>query len=256
VKSGEIKGRVSFVIPSYNSAAWLPHAVESALGQTHKDIEVLIVDDCSTDTTGEYIAWLKAKGDKRVVYHRNDKNLGRSASRNKGNELATGEYICVLDADDLALNKRAELTIKKLEKCDVCYGSSVFMDAIGYTLKTATAQPIDRDTILKPLDLDKWNNDLKAGIAPDLKETSIVHSSMGLRRETAIKYPYADGKVATLGIDDWAFQISMLRDGLKFGVIPDVICAWRYMPGTISHTRNAVEVIKTKAEILNTGVRA
>lgn len=242
--------KVSFIIPSFNSAAWLPHAVESCLNQTHKDIEIVIVDDCSTDTTGEYIAWLKGKGDKRVVYSRNDKNMGRSHSRNLGAALATGEIVCVLDADDLAMNKRAELTIKKLAKCDVCYGSALFMDAIGYKLKDAPAKEIDVKSILKPLDMAKFEADLSAGNPPELRETGIVHSTMGMWRKHALKYQYAEGRVADLGIDDWEMQIRMMKDGLKFGVIPDMICAYRVVGGSISNTRNHLDVVKAKSEIL------
>jgi len=85
--------KVSFIIPSYNAAAWLPHAVRSCQEQNHKDIEIVIIDDCSTDTTEQYIKWLLAQGDSRIVYKRNEKNMGRSYSRNLGTQISTGEVI-------------------------------------------------------------------------------------------------------------------------------------------------------------------
>ena len=89
--------KVSFIIPSHNCAAWLPHAVESVLSQTHKDLECIIVNDGSTDSTEKYLDWLK---DDRVRVIHNVKPLGRSLARNQGNAFALGDILCVLDADD------------------------------------------------------------------------------------------------------------------------------------------------------------
>jgi len=247
--------KVSFVIPSFNCATWLPHAVQSVLRQTYKNVEIVIVDDCSTDTTTEYTKWLKEQKHKNVIIHRNEKNKGRSYSRNKGNKLATGEIICVLDADDLADAKRAELTVKKLKSCDVCYGSAMFMDALGYKLKDAFAVEFNAKELIKPLDMAKWEDDLAKGNSPDLREIGIVHSSLGMYRKFALKYPYAEGKIAEYGIDDWEQQIRMIKDGLKFGVIHDTICAYRGLGNSVSNTRDMLEVIKMKAEVLS-GVRA
>lgn len=87
---------VSVVIPCYNAARFLPGAIESALAQTHRDREIIVVDDGSSDETP---AVARAYGD-RVAYHRQD-NRGAAAARNRGMELARGEFIAFLDADDV-----------------------------------------------------------------------------------------------------------------------------------------------------------
>ena len=240
--------KVSFIIPTFNHAAWLPHAVKSCQEQTHKDVEIIIIDDCSTDTTNQYMDWLLKRGDTRITYKRNEKNMGRSYSRNLGNKISTGGIICPLDSDDLAINQRAEWTIKKLTRCQVCYGSAVFMDAIGTQIKEAHAKPINKD-ILKPLDMAVWQENLEDGRI-DRREIGIVHSSMGYLRDIALKYPYAEGKVADLGLDDWEQQIRMIKDGVVFDFIPDLICAYRMHGTGITNTRDAKEVIKMKSEIL------
>ena len=248
--------RVSFVIPSFNSAAWLPHAFISVSRQTHKEVEVVIVDDCSTDTTQVYTDWLKTQGHKNLIIHRNEENKGRSYSRNKGNELATGEIVCVLDADDLANDKRAELTVKKLKSgYDVVYGSALFMNALGYRVREAFAKEFNAKDIIRPLDMEKWDEDVNAGDIPDFREFGIVHSSVGMWRKHALKYPYSAGKISDLGIDDWEQQIRMIKDGLKFGVIHDTICGYRAFESNITHKRDIKEVMKAKSEIL-AGVRA
>lgn len=102
--------RVSVVIPSYNCAAYLPEAVQSVLGQTFRDFEILVVDDGSTDETPELAA---AFG--RAVRYIRQANRGLSAARNTGIDRSTGQYISVLDADDLVEPDYLELMLAALD---------------------------------------------------------------------------------------------------------------------------------------------
>lgn len=87
--------KFSIVITTYNRVSLLKRAVESALAQTIP-CEVVVVDDCSTDATQAYVTSL---GD-RVVYHRNARNLGHSASINAGVTVAQGDWVKLIDDDD------------------------------------------------------------------------------------------------------------------------------------------------------------
>jgi glycosyltransferase involved in cell wall biosynthesis len=228
--------RVSFVIPSFNTAAWLPHAVKSCLEQTHKEVEVVIVDDCSTDTTIEYLNWLAKQNDKRIKIILNSENVGRSETRNIGNRAATGDIICVLDSDDLAVRTRAEWTVKKMKNgVKVIYGSAVAMGALGNAMHELTAKPLDIKTAL------------------ETKTNGIVHSTMAYTKDIAEKYPYESGKISDLGIDDHNQQYRMIIDGVKFDFIPDVISAYRITETNISSTRNQEEVDKCKMEYMREG---
>lgn len=89
---------VTVVIPAYNAAQYLSETLESVLCQTFTDFEVLIIDDGSTDSTAE-LAHSYAQREQRIRYFL-QANQGVSASRNKGIELAKGEFIAFLDADD------------------------------------------------------------------------------------------------------------------------------------------------------------
>jgi len=91
------KPTVSFVVPCYKLAHLLPECVNSILGQTYGDIEVLIMDDCSPDNTPEVARSFK---DPRVRYIRNDPNLGALRNYNKGIELSCGKYVWLISADD------------------------------------------------------------------------------------------------------------------------------------------------------------
>jgi glycosyltransferase involved in cell wall biosynthesis len=88
---------VSVVIPVYNHGDTVERAIDSALAQTLRDIEVIVVDDASTDDTQTVLDRI---GDPRVTCLRHDSNRGGSAARNTGIDHATGEYIALLDADD------------------------------------------------------------------------------------------------------------------------------------------------------------
>lgn len=90
----------SVVMPTYNRERYIGGALRSVLDHSGSDVEVLVVDDCSTDDTEEVVRGL-AEESGRVVYHRNQTNVGASDSRNAGIELAEGRYIVFLDSDDL-----------------------------------------------------------------------------------------------------------------------------------------------------------
>ncbi len=102
----------SIVIPSYNRAKHISKAIESILNQTFSDFELIIIDDASTDNTFEIISSFK---DHRIIYLKNNENIERCASRNKGINIAKGDYICFLDADDYHLPDHLETFHKELQ---------------------------------------------------------------------------------------------------------------------------------------------
>jgi glycosyltransferase involved in cell wall biosynthesis len=89
--------KVSFVVPCYKLAHLLPECINSILGQTFEDFEILIMDDCSPDNTPEVANSFK---DPRVRHIRNEPNLRHLRNYNKGIELSRGEYIWLISADD------------------------------------------------------------------------------------------------------------------------------------------------------------
>lgn len=111
---------ISVIIPSYNRAKTIGRSIESVLNQTYKEIEVIIVDDCSTDDTREIVEGYE---DERIKYVRNEKNLGACQSRNKGIRFAQGEYIAFQDSDDSWRDTKLEVQLEYLNKyqADVCF---------------------------------------------------------------------------------------------------------------------------------------
>jgi len=94
-KSEYIPGRISVVMPCYNAEAHLADSIESVLAQSHPDVELIIVDDGSTDNSQSI---LESFSDR--ITHLSQKNKGPGPARNKGIAQATGEYVAFLDADD------------------------------------------------------------------------------------------------------------------------------------------------------------
>ncbi len=110
---------VSIIIPCYNSERWVAEAVQSALDQTYPHIEVIVIDDGSTDGSVEV---LKSFGD--CIYWETGPNRGACAARNRGTELAKGEYLQFLDADDFLLADSVDLLMAKLAEysCQAAVG--------------------------------------------------------------------------------------------------------------------------------------
>lgn len=106
---------VSICIPTYNYAAFLGDAVASAVAQTCPDVEILIVDNCSTDATADVAAsWVRR--DRRVRYLRNDANVGMARNFNLALRAAAGEYVKILCADDWLDARAIERSVAEIER--------------------------------------------------------------------------------------------------------------------------------------------
>ena len=94
---------VSVVIPMYNSEKYIAECLDSVLAQTFQNFEVILVNDASTDGSRQIAESYLEKFGGRLMIYDNQKNLGASATRNKGLEISRGEYVFFMDADDLIL---------------------------------------------------------------------------------------------------------------------------------------------------------
>ena len=90
---------VSIIMPSYNTAEYIAASIQSVLSQTYKNWELIIVDDCSADTTDDAVKPFLS--DERIKYLKNEKNSGAAVSRNRALREAAGKWIAFLDSDDL-----------------------------------------------------------------------------------------------------------------------------------------------------------
>lgn len=102
-------------MPSYNTASFIKESIESVIGQTYTNWELIIVDDCSTDNTEVVVSEFK---DKRIKFFKNSKNEGAAFSRNFAIKNASGKWIAFLDSDDIWKNTKLEKQIAFMEKND------------------------------------------------------------------------------------------------------------------------------------------
>ncbi len=122
--------KVSVIIPAHNAAGFLERSVRSALTQSEPDLEVIVVDDGSTDNTIEVASHL-AEEDRRVRVLRNEGNGGVSLARNRALSVATGEWIALLDADDAWLPERLEALLAASDGADVVCDDLLLVEASG-----------------------------------------------------------------------------------------------------------------------------
>jgi len=104
---------VTIIIPTFNRRRWIGQCLDSVKAQTYGNIETLVIDDCSTDGTVE---WLQANPDYSfATIHTQPKNAGASIARNTGIDIARGELIAFIDSDDLLAPKHIETAVRVFE---------------------------------------------------------------------------------------------------------------------------------------------
>ena len=96
---------VSIIMPAYNAERYIREAVDSVIVQTHKNWELIIIDDRSSDNTAD-IAFEYHRLDPRIRLIKNEDNLGAAGSRNRGLDEASGDFVALLDADDVWLEDK------------------------------------------------------------------------------------------------------------------------------------------------------
>lgn len=121
---------VSVIMPSFNTGKYIKQSIESVMAQTYQNWELLIVDDCSTDSTDEIISSIS---NERIRYFKNEHNSGAAVSRNRALREAKGKWIAFLDSDDLWMPDKLEKQIAFMEKNNYhfSYTNYLEMDANG-----------------------------------------------------------------------------------------------------------------------------
>ena len=219
--------KVSFVVPLHNKEAYIFNTVQALLKQTLKDIEIIIVDDKSTDASLEIVRGCK---DPRVRVIALPKNVGRSEARNIGNKAAKSDIICVNDADDISHKTRAKRIYNyfKKNKVDMVYSGFAVCDDNDIMREQVGVQDFNLETVRKT------------------SFSYICHSTMAYTKQLADRIKYSDGKYSKLGIDDWKFQMDILKKGYTTGSIKEPLVVYRMALGGISRNRDEREVTKLK----------
>ncbi len=213
--------RLTVLLPVYNAEAFLRPAIESILGQSFGDFELLIMDDGSTDGSREVAA---SYDDPRIRRLDNGRNLGLIATLNRGLNLAQGEYIARMDADDRSFPERFERQLNFLDR-----HPEVGVCGTWYQRTSPTGA-----TLMKPPAEDRL---IRFGLTFD---TVFAHNTIMLRRALleahGLRYdsghPYAE---------DYDFWVRCARH-TRLANIPEVLLDYRFHAGNTSNRFKAEQV--------------
>ncbi len=150
-----MKELVSVITPSYNSSRFIVEAIESVLAQNYKNLEMIIVDDCSTDNSEEIIENFVNK-DERIKFIKMEKNSGPAIARNRAIKEAQGRYIAFLDSDDLWMSNKLEKQIEFMKEYNLAFTYSAYklIDEENNDLGTFTPrEELSYEDILKTNDI-------------------------------------------------------------------------------------------------------
>lgn len=198
---------VSIVIPCYNYARYLPDAIDSALAQTYRALEVIVVDDGSTDETPSVVA---RYGD-RIRYIRRE-NGGLAAARNTGIRAATGQWILPLDADDVLDPKAVErMMLRSADDTIVACWTQEFDEA--RRLQKPVESALTRQNFL----CRNW----------------ISCTSLYARQQWELAGGYDEAPELRRGYEDWDFWIRLVHAGCRVTIVPEPLFFYRQHAGSM-----------------------
>lgn len=207
---------VTVLIPAYNAARYIAEAVHSVLQQTFADLELLVIDDGSTDDTPAIMAGIT---DPRVRYVRHVQNRGLVAVLNEGLDTATGTYIARMDADDVMHRDRLEKQVRFMEAHPAIAAVASFVELINAD-----------GEVTGPWDTDRETPD-EVSIRAMLPRTNcIAHPSVTIRRSLLGDMRYAPDQH---GAEDWDLWMRMLARGLRIAKIPEPLLSYRMHPSSV-----------------------
>lgn len=215
---------VSIIVPAYNAEPYIGVTIQSVLDQTYTSWELIIINDgAKDDTDGAVQPYLS---DERIHYYQQE-NGGVSSARNHGIELAKGDYIAFLDADDEWLQENLEKKIKVLEEdASVDWVFSDMYQADEHLNIMEVAPEGRDDTILD--NILKWEGEVVPGPC----------SNIVIRRkitDSGIRY---DKSFSTAADQDFCIQMAAKHKGRR---IPEPLWKYRYIPSSMSRNIQVME---------------
>lgn len=210
-------------MPAFNVEHYIAAAIESVLAQTFTDFELLVIDDGSTDATPALIAAFASDTRLRVVTHA--KNLGRPAARNHGIDLARGEYIAFLDADDLCAPHRLYRQVSYLDSHAEIAGVGSWMRCID-----ARGNELSGQTYCLPTDSDEIACRM-------IYDCALAQGSMMLRRSAFEHHRYDEAFWIAQDYELWARMIATL----KFANQPEPLTSYRRHDSQVSVTHTQAQ---------------
>lgn len=215
-----MKKKVSIIVPIYNVEKYLKRCIDSILKQTYKELEIILVDDGSTDSSGLICEEYKENENRIKVIHKN--NGGLSSARNAGLDIATGAYLTFIDSDDWIAENHIEQIMNALEakSADIAVCGIVVIDG-----KTSNVYK-SVDNICEFTSYDAIDNILMGG-SIDVSACNKVYKNEVFNN---VRYPEGENN------EDAAVIIDILSKVKKIVQIPDNSYYYYQRKGSISKT--------------------
>lgn len=231
--NGATEPDASIIIPFYNMARWLPQTLESALGQTHKNTEVIVVDDGSTDPASiAMVDRLEREGKVRVLRKRNG---GLGDARNYGIARARARYVVPLDADDLLDPTFVAKTLHAMRQASA---SARPLAMVTSLVAAFPETPEDAPWIWLPLGLER---DMLAA-------ANVASCCVGLIDKRA--WEAVGGYDAWLtSYEDWDFYCALASRGERCEIIPDRLIYYRQRQDSMRHAIGEPNLARFRALI-------
>ena len=210
---------VSVVMNAYNEEKYVATAVRSILEQTHREFQLIIIDDASQDATPDILQDLAAS-DSRIEVYRNPENQGIARSANNGLAHARGTLVARMDADDIALPERLRAQVEAFARRPeliLCGTAMIRMDAAGRP-KALGEWPTDRDVM-------RWY----AIFRPPVQQSSAM-----FRIDPASDQPRYEERLTPA--DDFGMWSQLIRQG-EVEVLPTPLIRYREHTQNATHTR-------------------
>lgn len=207
---------VSVIMPAYNAQEYIEKAIRSVLDQTVADLELLVLDDGSTDNTCEIVEALSAQ-DSRIVLIRNERNLGVARTRNRGLEQFQGRYVAFLDSDDVWHPEKLETQLARMQETGayLVYSSYAIVDGAGG--KVSADYLVPEKVSYKQL----------------LKENLIGCSTVVLSSEIAKKFRFNPEYYH----EDYVLWLQILKEKYVVAGCKAVLVDWRYVEDSRSYDK-------------------
>lgn len=219
-----MKPKISVIIPAYNSEKFIKKAITSVLNQSHKNIEVIVVDDGSTDRTGKIVKEFKNK-DNRVIYVYQKNSGGPSSPKNTGFQNSKGDFIAYLDHDDEWLPSKLE---KQLALFDI---------HLNLGLISCSAYIYEGKKMTRIHRLSKKNNSLQ-GLLVDSLSYFFSNSSMLIPRHVVESVGDRDENLSVL--EDLDIVLRILKEGYKIDFISEPLIKYNLGDSNLSKDFNRV----------------
>lgn len=238
---------VSVIVPAYNYAAFLAEAVNSALRQSHSNIEVVIIDDGSTDNTVEIAQGLMQQNARVRYVHQ--ANQGLSAARNTGIKNAKGEFLVFLDADDVLHEHKVAAHLEHFlsdEKIDISYGSSRYFISDAPEKTYATIALDEQDW------MPKVSGDAET-VMPALVVNNIMPVCSAMLRRRVVEV-VGDFDTALKSLEDWDYWLRAAAVGCVFAYCDDVRLAAFIRVHGISMSQNSLRMLQVQYGLRRTQI--